>query len=301
MSLGPDPLLPIEEYFQKQPSEQELLQSHKEFLACASWILETLLQGEAFPLMNSLVVGTSVPIGSRLLGTQWVVDPAQAAFQHALLMAWNGRYEQYYGPHAYLLTWAGLLPMADYLNRKRIVRGQEPITLGHVYRLMSQLRTLYEDLARVWSGPAFQRWIVQLLIGAGCLHLMRKPGAHILSLWEHITCAGLGLPYHGSDRKDSAWAIGTDCHQAIMMAYSVVQTSCQREFVSYPPVSPGPAFTLLNQEKIAFEQVRHELEQSITKAYTNPDLGICDLLLALDKPQDWDLPISEIFSSCSAL
>ena len=284
------------------PNEQDLITSRNELWAACTYILESLLEGQASSLMNSLVIGTHVPIGARLLATKWVVDPAQAAFQHTLLMSWNGRAKAYYGGQDFLVIWASVISMADYLSRKRFVRGQEFITLKEVFTLIAQLRHLYVAIKMQWSDPSHNRWILKLLTGAACLMLMNKPQASILSLWNHLTLAGMGLPYPQGAIQESAWAEGLDLHQTIMAAYSVVQTNSLFDcdlggLIESTSSAQRCAITLVPTEEEA--SIQKELAQMISLAKSHPDLGHCESLLTLKNRALWDKGLSWLLSNCA--
>ena len=284
------------------PSAQDLMTSRNELWAVCTYILESLLQGQASSLMSSLVIGTHVPIGARLLATKWVVDPAQAAFQHTLLMSWNGRAKAYYGGQDFLIVWASVLPMADYLSRKRFVRGQDVITLKEVFTLIAQLRHLYMALKARWSDPLHKRWIIKLLTGAACLMLMNKPQTSILSLWNHLTLAGMGLPYPQEALQESAWAEGLDLHQTIMAAYSVVQTNSLFDCALNSLIAPTPSAQYRVITLVPTEDEMHiqkELAQMIALASRHPELGRCESLLTLKTPVIWDKGISWLLSNCA--
>jgi len=292
----------LEECAISNPTKQDLLVSQNELLAVSAYVLESLLQGEASSLMNSLVIGTHVPLGSRLLATKWVVDPAQAAFQYTLLMTWNGRVKAYYDGQDFLIVWASVLSMADYLSRKRFVRGQSVTSLKEVFHLMAQLRSLYVGMKNQWSEPLYNRWILKLLTGAACLFLMNKSLERILALWNHITLAGMGLPYPPGHPQESAWAKGLDQHQTIMAAYSVVQTQslfgCEMGAAMEPTTCPAVSAVYLNPCSDNNE-IQKELKEHIILAKNHPDLGRCEVLLELKNQALWNKGLSWLLTQCS--
>jgi hypothetical protein len=282
-------------------TNQEIMTSRDELWAISTYILESLIEREASVLMNSLVLGTHVPIGSRVLGSQWIVDPAQASFQHALLINWKGRAQKYYSDHNFLIIWATVLSLSDYLSRKRLVRGRQIITIREVFELVSVLRRFYVNIKSLWSDQRYNRWIMKILSGTACLMLMNKSHTNISSLWGHLTLQGFPNPYPHSNPKEAAWAAGLDLHQTVMTAYSVVQIEKDfsieiSQYLDFPRYCDSSHFLDANFSQ---QTLKHELSSMIQKAHLHPDLGRCKSLLDLENPIQWEKGISWLLSQCS--
>lgn len=100
-------------------------------LACA---LDALDFPECTKLIGPAAAGTIVPQGARVPGTNYVLDPETAAFSLGCLIRWldcNDTYTGAQGSHP-SDTLAGILPLADYLSRRRLVSGQLALTMRDV-------------------------------------------------------------------------------------------------------------------------------------------------------------------------
>ncbi len=78
--------------------------------------------------------GTTVPIGTRVPGTQHYLDPIEGAFDIGTLIRWLD-----YNDTWLAAEWGhpsdnfgGILAVADYMSRKRISEGKEPLKVKEV-------------------------------------------------------------------------------------------------------------------------------------------------------------------------
>lgn len=93
---------------------------------------------ECTKLLGPIVPGTVVPNGAKVPGTQFQLDPVQAAFCFSAMIRWLD-----YNDTWLAAEWAhpsdnlgGILATADYLSRKRLARGEPPLLLGDVLTAM---------------------------------------------------------------------------------------------------------------------------------------------------------------------
>ena len=100
-------------------------------LGCA---LEALEYPAATKLLGPVVPGTSVPNGARVIGTDYVLDPVQAAFDNGALLRWLDFNDTWLAAE-----WGhpsdnvgGILSVADWLSRTAVAGGGEPVTIGRV-------------------------------------------------------------------------------------------------------------------------------------------------------------------------
>jgi len=84
--------------------------------------------------LGPIVPGTVVPNGARVPGTQFELDPVQAAFNIGCMIRWLD-----YNDTWLAAEWGhpsdnigGILACADYLSRKRISEGQKPLSMDVV-------------------------------------------------------------------------------------------------------------------------------------------------------------------------
>lgn len=97
-------------------------------LGCA---VEALRFPECTKLLGPPVPGMVVPFGARVPGTNFVLDPASAAFNLSTMIRWldyNDALGGADGGHP-SDNIGGVLALADYVSNCRIDRGQAPITI----------------------------------------------------------------------------------------------------------------------------------------------------------------------------
>src|SRR5258706_13078926 len=95
---------------------------------------------EAFPypactkLMGPIVPGTIVPHGAKVPGTQFQLDPVQAAFNIGAMIRWLDFNDTWLAAE-----WGhpsdnlgGVLATADWLSRNAIAAGKKPLTMKDV-------------------------------------------------------------------------------------------------------------------------------------------------------------------------
>ncbi len=89
-------------------------------------------------LLGPVVPGTVVPLGARVPGTNFVLDPVKAAFDTGILIRWLD-----YNDAWLAAEWGhptdnlgGILAAADFISRRRRARGMEPLTMRDVLTSM---------------------------------------------------------------------------------------------------------------------------------------------------------------------
>ena len=100
-------------------------------LACA---LDALDFPECTKLVGPVVVGTSVPHGSRVPGTRYELDPVTATFSLGCMIRWldlNDTFTAAQGSHP-SDNLAGILMLADHLSRQRVAAGRAPLPISDV-------------------------------------------------------------------------------------------------------------------------------------------------------------------------
>src|SRR2546428_7281133 len=93
--------------------------------------LEALSYPACTKLLGPIVPGTVVPNGAKVPGTQFQLDPVQAAFNIGAMIRWLD----------FNVTWlaaewghpsdnlGGILAVADWLSRHAVVAGRNPLTV----------------------------------------------------------------------------------------------------------------------------------------------------------------------------
>jgi 2-methylcitrate dehydratase len=89
-------------------------------------------------LMGPIVPGTVVPNGARVPGTNYQLDPVQAAFNIGTMIRWLDFNDTWLAAE-----WGhpsdnlgGILAMADWLSRNNVAAGREPLTVRDVLTAM---------------------------------------------------------------------------------------------------------------------------------------------------------------------
>jgi 2-methylcitrate dehydratase len=96
--------------------------------------LEALGYPACTKLLGPLVPGTTVPNGAKVPGTQFQLDPVQAAFNIGALIRWLDFNDAWLAAE-----WGhpsdnlgGILAAADYLSRKAVAEGRKPLIMKEV-------------------------------------------------------------------------------------------------------------------------------------------------------------------------
>ena len=100
--------------------------------------LEALDYPACTKLLGPVVPGTIVPNGARVPGTQYQLDPIQAAFNIGAMIRWLDFNDTWLAAE-----WGhpsdnlgGILATADWLSRTAMAEGRGPLTMGHVLDAM---------------------------------------------------------------------------------------------------------------------------------------------------------------------
>lgn len=104
---------------------------------------------ECTKLLGPIVPGTMVPDGTRVPGTPHVLDPVQGAFNIGAMIRWLD-----YNDTWLAAEWGhpsdnlgGILAVADYLSRKRIRNGEQPVEIRDVLEAMIKAHEIQGILA----------------------------------------------------------------------------------------------------------------------------------------------------------
>ena len=96
--------------------------------------LEALSYPACAKLMGPIVPGTIVPNGARVPGTSFQLDPVMAAFNIGCMIRWLDFNDTWLAAE-----WGhpsdnlgGILAVADYLSRRNIANGHEPLPMRDV-------------------------------------------------------------------------------------------------------------------------------------------------------------------------
>jgi 2-methylcitrate dehydratase len=100
--------------------------------------LEALEYPACTKLLGPIVPGTVVPNGAKVPGTQFQLDPVQAAFNIGAMIRWLDFNDTWLAAE-----WGhpsdnlgGILAVADWLSRNNLAAGKKPLTMKHVLTAM---------------------------------------------------------------------------------------------------------------------------------------------------------------------
>ncbi|AOM39176.1 bifunctional 2-methylcitrate dehydratase/aconitate hydratase [Xenorhabdus hominickii] len=111
--------------------------------------LEALEYPACTKLLGPIVPGTLVPNGARVPGTQFQLDPVQAAFNIGAMIRWLDFNDTWLAAE-----WGhpsdnlgGILATADWLSRNAVARGEAPLTVWDVLTAMIKAHEIQGCLA----------------------------------------------------------------------------------------------------------------------------------------------------------
>ena len=104
---------------------------------------------ECTKLLGPVVPGTTVPNGTRVPGTSYVLDPVMGAFNIGCMIRWLD-----YNDTWLAAEWGhpsdnlgGILAVADYISRVNIAEGKEALTVNDVLEMMIKAHEIQGVLA----------------------------------------------------------------------------------------------------------------------------------------------------------
>jgi 2-methylcitrate dehydratase len=188
--------------------------------------LESLEYPACTKLLGPVVSGTVVPNGARIPGTDFVLDPIQAAFNIGTMIRWLD-----YNDTWLAAEWGhpsdnlgGILAVADWLSRSGVAEGRSPLTMGNVLGAMVKAHEIQGVLA---LGNSFNRVgldhvvLVKVATAAVCAAMMGGTREQVIAAVSQAWVDGQSLrtyrhfPNTGS-RK--GWAAGDATSRAVRLA-----------------------------------------------------------------------------------
>ena len=98
-------------------------------LGCA---FQALSSPECTKLLGPVVPGLQAPVGARVPGTQFQLDPVTAAFNIGTLVRWTDHSDTWWNGGHPSDNIGGILAIADYVSRVRIAAGKPPLLMREV-------------------------------------------------------------------------------------------------------------------------------------------------------------------------
>ncbi|MBB5020394.1 2-methylcitrate dehydratase [Chitinivorax tropicus] len=188
--------------------------------------LEALDYPACTKLLGPVVPGTVVPNGAKVPGTQFQLDPIQAAFNIGAMIRWLDFNDTWLAAE-----WGhpsdnlgGILATADWISRTRVANGKAPLTMKDVLTAMIKAHEIQGCLA---LENSFNRVgidhviLVKVASAAVCTHLMGGTREEIINAVSQAFVDGQAMrtyrhaPNTGSRKS---WAAGDATSRAVRLA-----------------------------------------------------------------------------------
>ena len=197
-------------------------------LACA---LLALRYPACTKLLGPLVPGTIVPLGARVPGTPFVLDPQKAAFDIGTLVRWLDFNDTWLAAE-----WGhpsdnlgAILAVADFVSRRRVAAGQPPLTVRDVLTAMIKAHEIQGVLA---LENSFNRvgldhvLLVKVASTAVATQLLGGSQQQVVDALSHAWVDGQSLrTYRHAPNTVSrkSWAAGDATSRAVGLALMVLK------------------------------------------------------------------------------
>lgn len=194
-------------------------------LGCA---LLALQYPQCTALLGPIIPGTEVPLGVRVPGTSFALDPIQAAFNIGTLIRWLDFNDTWLAAE-----WGhpsdnlgAILAVADYISRNNV---KKPLFMHDVFTAMIKA---YEIQGMLAIENSFNRIgldhvvLVKVASAAAAMHLLTGKQDDIINVLSHAWLDGQSLrtyrhaPNTGSRKS---WAAGDATSRAVRLAWLVKQ------------------------------------------------------------------------------
>jgi len=186
---------------------------------------------ECSALLGPMIPGTEVPHGVPIPGTDFILDPIQAAFNIGTLIRWLD-----YNDTWLAAEWGhpsdnlgAILAVSDYISRKRIAMQQPSLTIRDVF---VSLIKAYEIQGRLALHNSFNRLgldhviLVKIASAAVIIPLLGGSKTDVINVLSQVFVDGQSLrtyrhaPNTGSRKS---WAAGDATSRAVRLAWLVLQ------------------------------------------------------------------------------
>ena len=194
-------------------------------------------------LLGPIVPGTEVPNGARVPGTSYILDPVKAAWDIGCMIRWLD-----YNDTWLAAEWGhpsdnlgGILAVADFVSRKAVHQGQNPLTMRDVLVAMVQAHEIQGCLA---LENSFNRvgldhvLLVRVATAAVVTRLFGGGHDDVVRALSHAFVDGSSLRTYrhapnAGPRK--SWAAGDATSRAVHLAMLVLKGE-----IGYPSVLTTP-------------------------------------------------------------
>ena len=182
-------------------------------------------------LLGPVIPGTTVPVGSRVPGTNYLLDPILAAFNIGTLVRWLDFNDTWLAAE-----WGhpsdnlgAILAITDYLSRKNIAEGKKPLLIKDVLTAMIKAHEIQGILAleNGFNRIGFDHVIlVKIASTAVAAQLLGASHDQVMSALSQAFLDGAALrtyrhaPNAGSRKS---WAAGDATSRATRLAWLTMQ------------------------------------------------------------------------------
>lgn len=182
-------------------------------------------------LLGPIIPGTTVPVGARVPGTNYLLDPILAAFNIGTLVRWLDFNDTWLAAE-----WGhpsdnlgAILALADYVSRKRLAHNQAPLLVKDVLSAMIKAHEIQGILAleNGFNRLGFDHVIlVKIASTAIATHLLGGSREQISDALSQAWLDGAALrtyrhaPNTGSRKS---WAAGDATSRAVRLAWMTMQ------------------------------------------------------------------------------
>ncbi|MBV9576802.1 MAG: bifunctional 2-methylcitrate dehydratase/aconitate hydratase [Gammaproteobacteria bacterium] len=182
-------------------------------------------------LLGPIIPNTSVPIGSRVPGTPYFLDPILAAFNIGTLIRWLDFNDTWLAAE-----WGhpsdnlgGILAVTDYMSREKLAKGEPPLVIKDVLVAMIKAHEIQGILAleNAFNRLGFDHVIlVKIASTAVTTHLLGGTRDHIIDALSQAFLDGACLRTYRHAPNTGArksWAAGDATSRATRLAWLTLQ------------------------------------------------------------------------------
>jgi 2-methylcitrate dehydratase len=182
-------------------------------------------------LLGPVVPGTEVPLGARVPGTGFVLDPVKAAFDTGILIRWLD-----YNDAWLAAEWGhptdnlgGILAAADFMSRQRRAEGKEPLTMRDILISMIKAHEIQGvmSLENSFNRVGFDHVVlVKLATAAVVTRLLGGGKGEIVNAISQVWIDGQSLrTYRHAPNTGprKSWASGDATSRGVRLAMMTMQ------------------------------------------------------------------------------
>lgn len=207
--------------------------------------LEALEYPACTKLMGPIVPGTIVPHGAKIPGTQFQLDPVQAAFNIGAMIRWLDFNDTWLAAE-----WGhpsdnlgAILAVADWLSRRAVAAGKPPLTMRNVLTAMIKAHEIQGCIAlensfnQVGLDHVLLVKVASTAVAAHLLGLNREESLNAVSLaW--VDGQSLRTYRHAPNAGSrKSWAAGDATSRAVRLALMAATGE-----MGYPSVLSAPTW-----------------------------------------------------------